>query len=132
MTSLLSRITLALAGSGVLFLSLLHATDQCPEGWRKDSGVVIVRFAACWWWVALATAIVFAIDTEKHEEWSVANVAIGASEATAVVSLVGVAFEIVFCDLQTSRVVMELLEICFLLTLIVTPMALVWRAWCGE
>ena len=132
MARLVPRLALALVGSGALFFLQMHAAKQCTDGKKKDIGMIISLITLMFWWTALACAISFAIAKKKREADLAANVVFEASKCTALSALLGLVFEATFCAFPVAEVLSVFLAASFTLTMMATPVALVWRAWRGE
>lgn len=127
MARLLPRVTLAIIGSGALFVMQVGLNEHCAEAQLKGLRVSGTWMTLLCWWVALAFTINFSLKAGARDQETAADAVFKASLATAGSALVGFAFELVTCDLELTKTLGEFVVLGFMFTAMATPFALMWR-----
>lgn len=132
MVTSLRVVTLALAGSSVLALLHVRATEDCttgPWGMVNTTGAMLSIWG---WWIALVSGLVLALVPQTRERDLVATTSIGACAFVMCCALLGMTVEFAVCALYESKEFVDFTIVSFRFLVVATPMALVWRAWRGE
>lgn len=127
MARLLPHVTLAIIGSGALFVTQVGLNEHCAEAQLKALRVSGTWMTLLCWWAALACAINFSLKTGAREQETAARALFKASLLTAASASVGFAFELVTCDLELTKTLGEFVVLGFMFTAMATPFALMWR-----
>lgn len=128
----LRNVTLALVGSGVLAQLHVGLALNGANGPWKGISVKTALVSITGSWVALASALVFALAPQTGERDVVASMSINASALTATSALLGTILEFAVSELYVTEKFEDSVNASFKFLRMTTAMALMWRAWRGE
>ena len=132
MARLVPRLALALVGSGAL--TRLHvdlAVNRAQGPWKEMSSKrALVSISG--WWVALASALVFALAPQRRVRERAFVVSMSAGAFTVTSALLGTILELAASHFYATETFRNFVNTSFMFLKLATPLALLWRAWRGE